>query len=561
MRTKRTIPFFILILLIATLALCFAACDTQSGDGASADGHTHTFSAWETTTAPTCAAQGMQQRSCESCGFSEYSPVATIAHTEVIDEAVPATCTENGKTKGKHCSVCNAVIQAQGVVPKTGHAEVVDAAVAPTCTKDGKTAGKHCSVCKTVTVAQTTLPKTDHNYNNGLVLTAATCLQSGSKKFSCTNPGCNHSYNESYSLPTYTATELYEQAVDYTGEIVVYDKNGSELGLGTCFVISADGRIVTNYHVISGAYSATVYLGGRSYPVSFVLAYDAVIDLAVLKINATRLTAAKVCKRPVSTGATVYAIGSSRGMTNTYSQGIITYADRVVDGVSHVQHDASITHGNSGGPLINVYGEVIGINTWGISESQNLNFAVFAGELDHLIYGTPITMAAFYEKTNDVFARLVDLICKNGIYNSVDGTYELFLLNNYTTDNAAYTTVAFVYNPDDGSVDLFHYVSIPQSEALVFTGLALQKNADSYFYGTYIYVNDSLTNAIVGYVQPATLTENTLLGYAEYEGSADKEAATRETASAAVIALVGCLEIVANEYLGATIADFGFLVF
>ena len=92
------------------------------------------------------------------------------------------------------------------------------------------------------------------------------------------------------------------------------------------------------------------------------MAFDELIDLAVLKVEQNGLVAATVCKNNVQAGETVYAIGSSRGLTNTYSQGIITHADRVLDGVTYVQHDASITNGNSGGPLINIYGEVIGIS-------------------------------------------------------------------------------------------------------------------------------------------------------------------------------------------------------
>ena len=139
-----------------------------------------------------------------------------------------------------------------------------------------------------------------------------------------------------------------------------------------------------------------------------MLAYDANIDLAVCKINATGLDFATICKKPVNVGETVYAIGSSRGMTNTYSQGIITYANRVVDNVSHIQHDASITNGNSGGPLINIYGEVIGINTWGISNSQNLNFAVFTKELDNLSYSSPISFADFYSYHSPSFIWVED---------------------------------------------------------------------------------------------------------------------------------------------------------
>ena len=68
-------------------------------------------------------------------------------HTVVTDEAVPVTCTADGKTEGKHCSVCNEVLVEQEVVKSKGHTVVIDEAVPATCTADGKTEGKHCSVC------------------------------------------------------------------------------------------------------------------------------------------------------------------------------------------------------------------------------------------------------------------------------------------------------------------------------------------------------------------------------------------------------------------------------
>lgn len=81
-------------------------------------------------------------------------------HEEVIDKAVAATCTKEGKTQGSHCDICNKVIIPQETVPKTEHIAVTDKAVAPTCVSSGKTEGSHCSVCKKVLKEQETIAAT-----------------------------------------------------------------------------------------------------------------------------------------------------------------------------------------------------------------------------------------------------------------------------------------------------------------------------------------------------------------------------------------------------------------
>ena len=106
-------------------------------------------------------------------------------HTEVTDAAVAPTCTETGKTEGKHCSVCNTVLKAQEVIPATGHTVVTDAAVAPTCTETGKTEGKHCSVCNKILVMQEEIPADGHEWGEWFVTEAAKESESGKEMRVC----------------------------------------------------------------------------------------------------------------------------------------------------------------------------------------------------------------------------------------------------------------------------------------------------------------------------------------------------------------------------------------
>ena len=131
----------------------------------------HTFGSWNTVKQATCKEEGKLVRTCSKCSETEESTVAkTDIHAEVIDAAVSATCTVDGKTEGKHCSVCGTITIAQAIVKAPGHSEVVDPAVTATCNVEGKTEGKHCSECGTVTIKQNSLGYASHDYTNGVCI-------------------------------------------------------------------------------------------------------------------------------------------------------------------------------------------------------------------------------------------------------------------------------------------------------------------------------------------------------------------------------------------------------
>lgn len=149
-------------------------------------------------------------------------------------------------------------------------------------------------------------------------------------------------------------------------------------GLGSGFVVSNDGKIVTNLHVIRGAREATVVTAdGREFKDIEVMATDAAHDLAVLRIAARDLKALPLGNSAATKpGEHVVVIGHPLGLGNTVSDGLVSAVRELLPKLTLLQISAPISPGSSGGPLFNDQGEVIGISTLVIREGQNLNFAV-----------------------------------------------------------------------------------------------------------------------------------------------------------------------------------------
>lgn len=154
--------------------------------------------------------------------------------------------------------------------------------------------------------------------------------------------------------------------------------------LGSGFIISADGYIVTNHHVVAGADSIRVSFDGnrnseKSYKAELI-GSDKDTDLAILKIDAKNLPFLKLGdSEAVQVGEWVMAIGNPFGLDHTVTAGIISAKGRNIQSGpfdSFLQTDASINPGNSGGPLLNMKGEVIGINAAIIANGQGIGFAI-----------------------------------------------------------------------------------------------------------------------------------------------------------------------------------------
>src|SRR3989338_3000495 len=174
-------------------------------------------------------------------------------------------------------------------------------------------------------------------------------------------------------------------------QIPQYRQKGTEkkeVSSGTGFIVSPDGLILTNKHVVSeeGAEFTVLMNNGDKYPAK-VLAADPVHDVAVLKIDKKNLAAVAFGDSDnIQVGQTVIAIGNSLGeFRNTVSAGVVSGLRRTITAQGGgevetledlIQTDAAINPGNSGGPLINLKGEVIGINTAMTQGAQNIGFAL-----------------------------------------------------------------------------------------------------------------------------------------------------------------------------------------
>lgn len=209
--------------------------------------------------------------------------------------------------------------------------------------------------------------------------------------------------------------------------VVTYDIHRQASGFGSGFFIDSQGHVVTNYHVVEGAYEAKVRLyDGTLLPVEAVTAEDPEVDLVRIKVRPPENGAAwlAIAGDPPKIAEPVVVVGSPMGLEKTVSEGIVS-AVRSAPGLGEFfQISAPISRGSSGGPVINMKGQVVGVVSFMVIFGQNLNFAVPADEISKLKpLPEPVSLAEWtHRKSLQQPDRAAEL-CREGFQFSVDGQY------------------------------------------------------------------------------------------------------------------------------------------
>lgn len=235
-------------------------------------------------------------------------------------------------------------------------------------------------------------------------------------------------------------------------KILTYDINGDEIGSGSGFILSSDGKIATNFHVIDMVPIIKVQTyDDKIYEVVGITAYDNSKDIAVLKINAQNLPVAVLGDSDTAVlGQDILTFGYPKGKALSVTFGSISSVsadpERYRNSSSDIQLSAPISPGNSGGPLLNMYGEVIGVNYAVELDAQNMNYAIPINELKPFISSnslrSPSTIIKELYPVMNEFALEYYLYCN---YPSMEiGDYKFDFHNIYFSKSEKYPNDLYV---------------------------------------------------------------------------------------------------------------------
>lgn len=233
----------------------------------------------------------------------------------------------------------------------------------------------------------------------------------------CLPPAATCAYGDvSAAGRALTTQQIARLALPSVVSITVLDKTGQPAVQGSGFVI-APNLIATNVHVIVGAHAVTAnFQSGRSETVYGVVNIDVSRDMVLLYADTTGIKPLPLGTDTPAVGEPVVAVGSPEGLSGSISTGIVSGV-RTMDGIRIIQTTAAISHGSSGGALIDLHGRVIGLTSFNLPDGQSLNFAYPSYYLKLMLpHGAPTYTAweIFEDKLKDKWTIPADTSDESG---------------------------------------------------------------------------------------------------------------------------------------------------
>lgn len=268
------------------------------------------------------------------------------------------------------------------------------------------------------------------------------------------------------SQPSLTAREIARRTMPSV--VLILTRVGrNSVAQGSGFFVTED-LIATNYHVIKGASEISIKMMGQknTYEVTEIVTKDEERDLVLLRAEGVKSKPLPLANSTISIGDQVFVISSPEGLEGTFSQGIVS----ALRGKDYIQITAPVSHGSSGGPVVNERGEVIGVTVGGIEEGQNLNFAIPIHYLIAKLNNSDETPAQAADNNENTKVGVSPIGTKNQLPKTAEEWFELgrnlyFKSNNKDAINAyqqaihynpkyveAYSELCLVYSMEDNFV-------------------------------------------------------------------------------------------------------------
>lgn len=236
----------------------------------------------------------------------------------------------------------------------------------------------------------------------------------------------------------FTLPELVKLVKPSVVEITTYNASGDPDAVGSGF-FTGPRQLISNWHVVDGCYRAEIKTSdGEIYPVKGVLASDKDVDLVLLdvEIRENKIRALKVAANQADEGERIVVIGNPLGLEGTVSDGIVSAIRDVPKLGRMMQVTAPVSHGSSGGPVVNMFGEVVGVARGMLNQGQNLNFAVPGNEIGALRRGALVSFAELHHQEAVGFYNEATQLAKNGSCNLAIPLYKSALAKDQNYEEA-----------------------------------------------------------------------------------------------------------------------------